>query len=419
MPSKRTKTKLKKARSATALTRKQTPRSPSPGAIGQLIRGLGALGGGALGGLIGQPAAGSSAGSSLGAAFSRWLGAGDYRVSTNSLVAKAAQGIPMMHNSGQSVTIRHKEYLGQVTSSINFSVRNTFPINPGMSTTFPWLSRIAGAFQQYEMKGMVYHYIPTSGSISTTQALGSVMIQTGYRANDTPPKSKVEILNEYWANETVPFETMAHPVECDPKENPFNVHYVRNGPIPGGEIAMYDIGATYVATSGQSTDGTVLGDLWVTYEVELKKPIIDSNTTSLSSFYSVVMKPPSSNTSLFSGGERFSATGNLAVEYSTTSNTVTLPAGCYGEYYIFMYATGSLGSPSNWPGGYGTPGSNLAFMPIDGYNLSWATASLSSNSITWAAKVVVKEPTVASSFTCTTPAYSNAPLAVSMIIVGP
>lgn len=419
MTSKRTKTKMKKARSAPALSRKQTnTRDVSPGAVGQIIRQLGSLGGGALGGLIGLPGAGASAGSSLGAAFSKWLGAGDYKVASNSLVVKAAQGIPMMHNSGQSVIIRHKEYLGQVLSSVNFSVGMSFPINPGESQTFPWLSRLATSFQQYEVKGMVYHYVPTSGSISSTQALGSVMIQTNYRANDNPPASKVEILNEYWANETVPYETMAHPIECDPKENPFNVHYVRAGTIPNGEIAMYDVGTTYVATSGQSGNGVVLGDLWVTYEVELKKPIVDSNVTSLSKFYATALNAPTSTSALFVGSPRVSASGNLDVVLDPLTNTITIPKGVAGRVYVYVYLTGSLGAASNWNGAP-TMSSNLLLQPMDGYNSYWATPATASNTLLFGVCALVKDPLAVSSVTLPNPSWTTAPLAASVMVFIP
>jgi hypothetical protein len=93
---------------------------------------------------------------------------------------------------------------------------------------------LAVKYQQYKIRGMVFHYVPTSGfAVSgTNPALGSVMIQTTYRAGDTPPTSKVEMLNEYWASEASPADPFCHPIECSPKENPFNVHYIRNAAIP-------------------------------------------------------------------------------------------------------------------------------------------------------------------------------------------
>jgi hypothetical protein len=284
MVKKRVTVQLKPARSAKKKNATRQASEPQgPGAVGQLIRQLGSLGGGALGTYAGNPAVGAAAGNSLGAAISKWLGFGDYTVGTNSIVQKASTGIPMMHKEGQTVTIRHREYIATVTSSIDFAVLKSFRLNPGDHETFPWLSTIANSFQEYKFKGVVFHYIPTSGhAISgSSPSLGSVMMQTSYRANDTPPDNKNELLNEYWSGEVVPSETFAHPIECNPAENPFNVQYVRRGDLPTGDNQLfYDLGVTHVCTQGQLASGNTLGDIWVTYEVELKKPIVASNVTS-------------------------------------------------------------------------------------------------------------------------------------------
>lgn len=255
--------------------------------LGSALRALGGLGGGAVGGLIGMPGTGASIGSGLGAALSKWLGSGDYQVSSNSMVSamKASGSIPLMHKNDQSVVVRHKEFIGEIKSSIGYTVQYSLELNPGVSDTFPWLSNIARNYQEYRFKGVIFHYIPTSGSAvaSTNNALGSVMLQTSYRATDTPPDSKRELLNEYWSTETAPFETTCHPIECNPSENPFNIQYVRQVAVPEGDnLLMYDLGVTHIATSGQQVDNVVLGDLWVTYEVELKKPILFSNVTTSS-----------------------------------------------------------------------------------------------------------------------------------------
>jgi hypothetical protein len=273
--------------SAKAKTRqKENKESKELTRLGAALRTLGGVGGATVGGWFGNPAAGAATGTGLGAALSRWLGSGDYTVTKNSLVSslKASGTIPMMHESGQSIIVRHREFLGEILSSTSFAVQGSFKINPGLSSTFPWLSRVATSYQQYAVRGMVFHYVPTSGSAvaSTNNALGSVMLQTSYRVTDSPPASKVELLNEYWSTEVVPSETTCHPIECDPKENPFSIHYVRSSrALPPDENAlMYDLGVTHVCTSGQQTSGVVLGDLWVSYEIELKKPIVASDVTS-------------------------------------------------------------------------------------------------------------------------------------------
>lgn len=261
---------------------KKKSKEPQLTRLGAALRQLGSWGGGALGGLAGMPGVGADLGHSMGAAVSKWLGSGDYTVRSNSIL-RASNGIPMMHKEDQSVVVRHREYIGPISGSTGFTVSKALTLNPGNSATFPWLSRQASLYQEYEFKGLVFHYIPTSGTAvsSTSAALGSVMMQTSYRSNDSAPTSKQELLNEYWASESVPFNTFVHPIECDPKENRFgNVHYVRNGPVPAGDTPLlYDHGVTFIATSGQQSFD-IVGDLWVTYEVVLKKPIVNSNVTS-------------------------------------------------------------------------------------------------------------------------------------------
>jgi hypothetical protein len=301
-----------------------------------------------------MPAGGASVGSSLGAALSKWLGSGDYTVGTNSIVKKTLKGsdsIPMMHNDGQSIVVRHKEYLGEVFSSEGFVVRQSFELNPGNSSTFPWLSGVASHFQEYKIRGLVFHYVPTSGSAvsSTNAALGSVMLQTSYRSNDAIPPSKVELLNEYCSNESVPSEPFAHPVECDPRENPFNVQYVRSGAVPQGDSKLlYDLGITHLAVSGQQIGGKAIGDLWITYEIELKKPILESNVTS-----QVLSRQIEYTGGTYSGSNLFNGDTLVrgSLELTAAGNTITFPKGAIGFYQINVRIASNASGFTSFNGG--------------------------------------------------------------------
>lgn len=302
----------------------------SVGLLGQGLRALGGLGGGALGGYFGAPGTGSAVGTSLGAALSKWLGAGDYTVVANSML-HAGPTIPAMHSQGQSIVVRHKEYLGPVNGSVNFTVQSVYTLNPGLATTFPWLARIAACFQEYTFKGAVFHYIPTSGvAISgTNPAIGSVMMQTSYRSTEASPSTKIELLNEYWASEAAPNETFAHPIECQPAENPFKVQYVRSASVGTDTPLMYDLGKTFVATQGMPADGNPVGDLWITYEVELRKPIVKSNVAP-GTFYAVAL---TSGTT--SGGPLFSNMtwgGPSWQGITSTGLTMSFPSMVPGDY---------------------------------------------------------------------------------------
>jgi hypothetical protein len=305
--------------------------------LGWALRSLGGLGGAALGGMVGMPGAGTSHGTNLGAMLSRWLGSGDYSIGSNSIVTKlkSSTGIPMMHNNDQNVVVRHREYIAEIRSNTSFTVNDSFEINPGNNRTFPWLSHIATGFQEYRIKGMVWHYVPSSGTAvsGTSPSLGTVMLQTSYRANDSPPTSKMEILNEYFSSEAVPSEAFCHPIECDPKENPFNVQYVRSGDLSSSDNALlYDLGVTHVCTSGQLEADNVLGDLWCTYEIELKKPVVASNVTTRyrSAFlqYTGTIVPAD----LFNG--TLTRVGSIAV--TAAGNVITFPKGSAGMWLVVV-----------------------------------------------------------------------------------
>lgn len=296
-----------------------------------------------MGGLIGQSAAGGGIGSALGASFSRWLGSGDYTVSSNSIIDKLSPSgsVPMMHKDGQTIVVRHKEFLGELHGAQAFTVRNLFALNPGVENTFPWLASIASKFQEYKLRGAVFHYVPTSGTAisSTSAALGSVMFQTSYRATDNPPIHKQEMLNEYWSSEARPCDTFCHPIECDPKENPYNLHYVRSGELPTGvDKLLYDMGTTYVAVSGQQANDQVLGDIWITYEVELKKPVMHDQVNDASKGFAVTIIDDAGS---ITAATPFSGTPGYA-PYNTMSgitfatNVITIPRDLAGAFYIYV-----------------------------------------------------------------------------------
>lgn len=311
--------------------------------LGRALRGLGALGGSALGGLVGQSTAGSGIGSAIGASLSKWLGSGDYTVSTNTVLDRVSPdgSVPMMHKDGQTIIVRHKEFLGELRGSVNFAVRNMFSLNPGVENTFPWLASIASKFQEYKLRGAVFHYVPTSGTAisSTSAALGSVMFQTSYRSTDNPPIHKQEMLNEYWSSEARPCDAFCHPIECDPKENPYNLHYVRSGELPAGvDKLLYDMGRTFVAVSGQQSNDQVLGDIWITYEVELKKPVMHDQVNDASkAFAAIVIDNAGSitNATPFAGDVGY-APYNTMTGITLATNVITIPADLAGAFYIMV-----------------------------------------------------------------------------------
>lgn len=296
------------------------------------------MGGGALAG-----PSGSAAGFSLANHVANWLGMGDYAVKNNSLVTKP---VPSMHKTSQSVIVRHREFIGDVVSSgtANAFTSQSYSLNPGLGSTFPWLSSIAQCYQEYDFKGVIFEYHSSSADAiasSTNTTLGTVHMVTLYR-NSIPITSKQQVLNEFFANDAKPSEDFVHPVECDPAENPFKVQYVRGGAVPAGEdIKMYDLGTFYVCSSGVQGTSVVLGELWATYEVELKKPVFGgpSGGGDLYGTYAHYTFTPANSTPLSSSVKVFDDIG-----LSFTNLAMSWPNGTVGTYMCYYVAYGGATS---------------------------------------------------------------------------
>lgn len=241
---------------------------------------MGQIAGSAVGGYFGGPSGaiiGGVAGSAAGRALSVLTGVGDYRVKSN--VFATGQGIPSIRNAHKpgAVTIRHKEYLGDIVSSSvagQFKIAS-YSINPALLNSFPWLSQIAQNYDEYEFDGLAYEFRSMSADAlnSVNTALGTVIMATSYNVLNPNFASKAEMDAYEFSNSCRPSETMLHLIECAPQQNVLSELYTRAGAVPsGGDARFYDLGNFQIATSGMQGTNVVLGELWVTYQAAFFKP---------------------------------------------------------------------------------------------------------------------------------------------------
>lgn len=239
--------------------------------------------GSALGGTYGKSA--GKLGEKLGSYLhyiGKIFGSGDYvtsaqQVKQNSLVNSSQ--IPQFAHGKNTVRIQHREYLGDVITSATagaFSIQS-FPINPGISTTFPWLYAVVGGnWQQYRINGMVFEFRTMSGDAltSTNTALGSVVMATDYDSTDQRFQSKAQMENTEFGVSCKPSSCMIHAIECARAQTSINEQYVRyNAPLPNADIRLYDLGLFSIATVGMQGSSVNIGELWVSYDIEFLKPI--------------------------------------------------------------------------------------------------------------------------------------------------
>lgn len=321
---------------------KSSSSSRSIGYGGKMIRAAGALAGGYLTGSL----PGAYLGAKAGAAFSKVLGFGAYKLKKNSLMSNGVTPgqVPFMHSARDGVRVRHREFIQDISSSITFS-NNTFNINPGLSDTFPWLSALAQNFEQYRFEGLIFEFKSTSADAlnSTNTALGTIIGSAEYNAAQPAYINKQQMENSMWAQSGKPSCDLIVPIECDPSQNAMMNQYVRVGAVPSGQdIRMYDIGNVQFATVG-SQAAAVIGELWVSYDIVLLKPQMSNGLNLAGQCAHYQLTSPAITTAYF-GSSRTASIDTIGLSLSGT--VITFPIGCQGYYFLSYSVTGTSASVS-------------------------------------------------------------------------
>lgn len=258
----------------------------------------GAAVGAAMGSSIaGKPGAavGSYVGRRLGRQFAQITGVGDYYLESGSKVASPFTGItPVMKSSIQNNinTISRSEYVTDLYSAGSLSGSATpfnlesFQVNPGLATSdggvFSWLPLIAAGYQQYRFKQLVFEFRSTSGNAvsSTNSALGTIIMCAHYDPTQSDFNSKNDALNSQWAVSSGSDKSLMFPVECSVKQGGSKWYDIRTSPLKSNQnVSFYDVIKFMVATQGLQEADQNLGELWVSYTVELTKYTNNSTYT--------------------------------------------------------------------------------------------------------------------------------------------
>lgn len=248
-------------------------RKRGPGMISEGGKLLGGLAGTALSGTPLGTAIGGFLGGKIGHLVEQITGFGDYTVTSNS-VMKGGMTPPQVVNSMNKggYIIRHREYICDINATTAFTIQ-TFALNPGLASSFPWLSQIAPSFESYRWRGLLFEFKSLSSdsvlSTATSSALGAVIMATNYNALSPPFPDKKTMENHEYGNSSKPSCSFIHPIECKSSQVPNTKLYIRTGDGFSGDQRLYDLGEFNIATQGMQASSGVAGELWATYEVEL------------------------------------------------------------------------------------------------------------------------------------------------------
>jgi hypothetical protein len=204
--------------------------------------------------------------------------------------ALAGKGSTSMSSSGRTrfCVVEEDEYIGEIyskdgTLTSNF-LNQAFPLNPGQSATFPWLSKQAAQWEKYTFERLEFYYKREVSEFAPGGTTGKVILSVDYDASDAPPGTKQQMEDTIPHRDAMPCENMV--LVLDKRSmHPSNMpKYVRPGGLPGAsDIKTFDAGNFNVATQGITNpsllEGVQVGELRVRYCVRFEIPILESNLT--------------------------------------------------------------------------------------------------------------------------------------------
>ncbi len=164
--------------------------------------------------------------------------------------------------------ITHTELIVQdVRSSVEYSATPLI-INPGLPTAFPWLSAMAPLFQKYTFESLTFRFV----SFANTQETGNVLMRFDYNPNDAVPEN----INSFMMNEPSVSVSTWQQIRMNIPQSHLTKRrnlYTRSTPIPSGsDPILYDIGTLNYGAIGNSTDNTLIGNIYVDYVVAFTMP---------------------------------------------------------------------------------------------------------------------------------------------------
>lgn len=244
------------------------------------------------------------------------------RAAPVAIATRRTGSTPVVQTTSSGVTISHRSFLFPVTNTLNFSAIS-IPCNPGLSGSFPWLGKLARRYEQYRFKKLRYEF----RSVSASSQSGVIMMSFDYDAADAAPATKAEQAQTIPNSETNVWMNNDLSVRPDA-----GWHFVRSGTLASNlDVKTYDMGNMWL--SAAYGNGTVGGELYVEYTVELRRPTDGPEVCGKFTADTTAFSAPVNITN--------ATTTGVAFPFIRTSNTdFTVTAG--GEYLVVCEANGTV-----------------------------------------------------------------------------
>jgi hypothetical protein len=287
-----------------------------------------------------------------------------------------------------SVQVTRTEYISAILSADMLSSQfsnKMYSINPGLEL-FPWLSQVADNWSKYRFKRIRFHYKPVVSSANLTGAMGSILLAFNVNAADDKFESFGEMVEYSGSIEKRLCDEIWFSLDTKGIGSNDGSLFVRTGDVDGQDIKTYDLGTLQIAQDHVSTsaypEGTLLGHLYVEYDVELIRPRVRSpNTLAYKPKFAILRSTATwaSDFDMVSYADVLNSNTldiqlvNIAgVPSGATGFQVQFPTLTPAAYHITLYATTSntmyleFGSGINTLGISNVSGDQAYFSFVDG-----------------------------------------------------
>jgi len=174
--------------------------------------------------------------------------------------------VRMVQRGDNSITVTNEEYICDVVTEVNFTARS-FSVNPGLSTTFPWLANVANNYELYTFESLSFEYRTSTG----TTSYGTVCMAFDYDAADAAPSSKQRMMSYIGSVADACYKNITVSSNRSLLTKMAKERYVRPGDVPDGkDVKTYDVANLFLASSGGA--GNTTGSLYVKYRIRLEVP---------------------------------------------------------------------------------------------------------------------------------------------------
>ncbi len=171
-----------------------------------------------------------------------------------------------------SIRVQHREFIRNVGTTETFSNLGTFPLQPGDSSTFPWLSQIAQNYERWHPTRIDFKYEP----FTSTFTEGTCAMMIDYDPKDEGPINKAELLNSSGAMRTPVWSNLT--IRSNDSELAADTHLFVRVPtraVYPGNLRLTDSGTCFVATTEVTGDERDVGEIWVDYDITFHVPSLN------------------------------------------------------------------------------------------------------------------------------------------------